>query len=273
MTGFRPNPLEKVRNLGYNVLSGYDMNRFNPMLVVALLFGTLTFSSCVLPLGAPAGGLSVHVKFPRQLSAASGFTLADLASWEVVGSGPAGAVLQADYTKTTTQADVTGLVPGEWAITVNAMDATRERILTGSTVVTLVAGQPNVVDIALKNANSVVVTVNFADPQQPVLAINRTTNNVSVNSESNLVVFDSSSASLLSLKVTTEFDSYAWYLNNVETPVCSVAECVLSGPGQVELPAGTSTFLLVVGKGGQYYSQQFWVTDVYVPTETLGIKG
>jgi len=241
------------------------MSHFKALLILALAVGSLMMGSCVLPFGTPTGGLSVHVKFPRQLARAAGYTLADLGSWEVLGRGPDGAVIPADYTRDANQAVVTGLVPGDWSITVNAMDSTGELILTGTGAVTLIAGQPNEVAIDLQDANAVQINVDFIIPEQPTLSVDHVTNGVAVNSQSNLVEFDSSSDSSVSLQATAGFDSYAWYVNNnLDTPVCESSECVLSGTNQVNLLSGTSTILLVVGKNDQYYSLQFWVTDTWM---------
>jgi len=237
------------------------MSPFKTLLILALAVGSLMMGSCVLPLGTPTGGLSVHVKFPRQLARAAGYTIADLGSWEVLGRGPDGAVIPADYTRDANKAIVTGLVPGDWSITVNAMDSTGELILTGTSAVTLVAGQPNEVGIELRDANAIQINVDFTVPEQPALSVDHLTDSVAVNPQSNLVEFDSSSASSVSLQATSGFDSYAWYVNdNLNAPVRDTSECVLSGINPIELPFGTSTILLVVEKNGQYYSLQFWVT-------------
>jgi uncharacterized repeat protein (TIGR02543 family) len=87
------------------------------------------------------------------------------------------------------------------------------------------------------------VSVDFANPTQPAITF---TGSPSITK-----------AESLSLDATNGFDTYSWSINGTPIPAADNAPSFTVSGSDVHLQLDQNSILLVVGKGGEFYSAQF----------------
>lgn len=133
------------------------------MLVVIVVFSALSmmasFSSCAFPAATERNGsleLSAVISEGSRLDIAGAKTIAPLvaditiSSYRIYGTGPGGVVVKSILSKIS-MLTIDNLEPGEWAITVEGLDASTPAniIASGSTTVLIVSGETTAASITL----------------------------------------------------------------------------------------------------------------------------
>ncbi|MEI8095632.1 MAG: hypothetical protein WCG80_15585 [Spirochaetales bacterium] len=241
------------------------MKRTELVLLVLVTAISLLAFSCVMPGSVVTRSLAVHLTLPSTFVSPR-FVATDLASWTVTGLGPESSSFEQILASDQTTAHIPGLTEGDWTITVSGFDSQNGIVLTGTAVATLVADATNDVSITVAPANPLSVTIDFGFPTAPAISVTNSSDGSDLPVLNQIVTFDPSAHTTISLNASSGLESYEWYFDGVwQAQLSGQAQCVLWGTGASSLPSTTVKILIVVSKDGLTYSQDLWVTDLRGP--------